>query len=232
MIDHFGFRFVRVLCYEFDVLQNKALEVNMSKMVDQPEDYFRSLIPPRDELMIELEAQAERENIPIVGPVVGELLYILAAATKAKRILELGTATGYSAIYLAKACEPVNGLVVTLENDGDMAARAQQNFQQAGVSERIEIHVANALDALPQLQESFDFIFMDIEKQDYIKVLSDCQRLLIIGGLLVADNVGFKDADEFNHTISGHKDWKSIPLFSFLPLHSPEHDALCLALRS
>ncbi len=55
--------------------------------------------------MLELEAQAEREDIPIIGPVVGELLYILAAATKAKRILELGTATGYSAIYLAKASE-------------------------------------------------------------------------------------------------------------------------------
>ena len=193
----------------------------MSSIVERPEDYFRRLIPPRDELMIELEAQAEKENIPIVGPVVGELLYILAAATKAKRILELGTATGYSAIYLAKACEPFNGFVVTLENDGGMAARAQQNFQQAGVSDRIEIHVANALEVLPQLQESFDFIFLDIEKQDYAKVLPDCQRLLIKGGLLVADNVGFKDADEFNRTVYGHGAWRSIPLFSFLPLHSP-----------
>ena len=74
----------------------------MSKIVDNPEDYFRGLVPPRDELMIELEAQAEKENIPIVGPVLGELLYVLAAATKAKRILELGTATGYSTIYMAR----------------------------------------------------------------------------------------------------------------------------------
>ncbi len=203
----------------------------MSSIVEKPEEYFKSLIPSRDELMLELEAQAEKENIPIVGPVVGELLYILAAATRAKRILELGTATGYSAIYLAKACELVNGRVVTLENKSDMAVRAQQNFRQAGVSERIEIHVANALEVLPQLQDSFDFIFLDLDKQDYVKVLPDCQRLLIKGGLLVADNVGFKEADEFNRTISGHSAWKSIPLFSFLPLHSPENDALCLALR-
>ncbi len=74
-------------------------------------------------------------------------------------------------------------------------------------------------------------IELDIEKQDYVKLLPDCRRLLIKGGLLVADNVGFKDADEFNHTISGHSAWRSVPLFSFLPLHSPEHDALCLALR-
>jgi len=229
--DLLEFRIGRVLCYEIDRLQYIALEVNMSDMVDQPEEYFRHLIPARDELMIELEAQAERENIPIVGPVVGELLFIIAAATKAKRILELGTATGYSAIYLARACEPANGRVVTVENDSDLAVRAQQNFQQAGVMDRIEIRVANALAMLPQLQERFDFIFLDIEKQDYVKVLPDCQRLLEKGGLLLADNVGFKEADDFNRTISGHGAWRSVPLFSFLPLHSPENDALYLALR-
>jgi len=79
--------------------------------------------------------------------------------------------------------------------------------------------------------ESFNFIFLDIEKQDYVQVLPDCQRLLIKGGLLVADNVGFKDADEFNRTIAGYGAWKSIPLLAFWPLHSPENDALCLALR-
>ena len=203
----------------------------MSHIIDNPNDYFRKLIPSRDALMIELEAQAEKENIPIVGPVVGELLYILVAATKAKRILELGTATGYSAIYLARACEPIHGSVVTFENNVDMAERAQQNFRQAGVSDRIEIRVADAVADLSQLQEGFDFIFLDIEKQDYVKVLPDCRRLLIKGGLLVADNVGFKDANEFNQTISGHGAWRSISLFSFLPLHSPENDALCLALR-
>ena len=203
----------------------------MSNIVDNPENYFRGLVPPRDELMIELEAQAEKEDIPIVGPVMGELLYILAAATRAKRILELGTATGYSAIFLAKGCEAVKGIVETLESNNDLAGRAQQNFRQAGVADRIKIHVADALKVLPQLQEDFDLIFLDIEKQDYVKVLPDCQRLLTTGGLLVADNVGFKDADEFNQTIAEHNAWKSIPLFSFWPLHSPEHDALCLALR-
>jgi predicted O-methyltransferase YrrM len=203
----------------------------MSEIVNDPENYFRTLIPPRDALMMELEAQAEKENIPIVGPVAGELLFVLAAATKAKSILELGTATGYSAIYLARACEPVNGLVLTFENNADMAASAQENFRKAGVSNRIEIHQANAVKMLPRLQGDFDFVFLDIEKKDYIKVLPDCRRLLVKGGLLVADNVGFKDADAFNRTISGHNAWRSVSLFSFLPFHSPEKDALCLALR-
>ncbi len=203
----------------------------MSNIVEQPEDYFRTFIPPRDALLVELEDEAKRENIPIIGPVVGELLHILVSAAGSRKILELGTATGYSAIYLASACKPIDGHVVTLENNIDRAARAKHNFAKAGLSDRIEIHVIDALEVLPQLQGDFDFIFLDIEKKDYIKVLPDCQRLLVKGGLLMADNVGFKDADGFNRTIAVHDAWRSIPLFSFLPLHSPEKDALCLALR-
>ena len=203
----------------------------MSNVVDKPEHYFKQFIPKRDKLLVELEAEAAREDIPITGPVVAELLYILACVAKARRILELGTATGYSAIYLAKACEAFNGRVVSLENDSAMAARAQQNFQKAGVANLIEIQVKDALQAMPQMKGEFDFIFMDIEKQDYIRVLPDCERLLVKGGLLVADNVGFKDADAFNRAISGNPAWRSVALFSFLPYHSPENDALCLALR-
>mgnify|MGYP001813487775 CR=1 FL=1 len=149
----------------------------MSTIVDQPEHYFKQFIPERDELLVELEAEAEREDIPITGPVVGELLYILACAAKARRILELGTATGYSAIYLAKACEAFNGRVVSLENDSAMATRAQQNFQRAGIAHFVEIQVKDALEALPQMKGTFDYIFMDIEKQDYIRALPDCERL-------------------------------------------------------
>ena len=203
----------------------------MSDIVDQPDSYFRQFIPKRDELLLELEAQAELENIPIIGPVAGELLYILAYAVKARKILELGTATGYSTIYLAKACEVFNGRVVTLEIHKALAARAQQNFQKAGIANLVEIQVKDALQALPGMKGKFDYIFMDIEKRDYFRLLPECERLLGKGGLLVADNVGFKDADAFNRAISDNPAWRSVSLFSFLPLHSPENDALCLALR-
>ncbi len=203
----------------------------MSNIVDQPENYFRQFIPTREDLLVELEAEAEREDIPIAGPFVGELLYILASATKSSRILELGTATGYSTIYLARACQMYNGQVLTLENNNIMAERAQQNFQKVGVANLIEIRVGDAAETLPQLKKEFDFIFMDIEKEDYIRVLPDCERLLVRGGLLVADNVGFKDADTFNRAIFQNPAWRSVSLFSFFPLHSPENDALGLALR-
>jgi len=75
----------------------------MPDLIDNPEEYFRQFLPKRDQLLIELEEEARREEIPIVGPIVGELLHILARVTQARRILELGTATGYSTIFLARA---------------------------------------------------------------------------------------------------------------------------------
>ena len=87
----------------------------MSDIVDNPEEYFGQFVPDRDPLLSDLEAEARKEEIPIVGPVVGELLYVLVCATGARRILELGTASGYSAIFLARACRILNGTVMTLE---------------------------------------------------------------------------------------------------------------------
>ncbi len=201
-------------------------------MIPNPEIYFRQFIPARNELLLNLETEAKHEEIPIIGPVVGELLFILARATGATKILELGTATGYSAIYFASACESVGGRVTTLEIDEDMAARAGANFKKAGLDHCIEIVVGDALKEIAALQGLFDLIFLDIEKADYIHVLPHCQRLLRQGGLLVADNIGFADAEDFNQAIANDPAWRVVHLLALLPLHSPEQDGLCLALRS
>jgi predicted O-methyltransferase YrrM len=200
-------------------------------MVDNPEIYFSKHLPDRDSLLIELEEEARNENIPIVGPVVGELLFMLARLTHAKRILELGTATGYSAIFLARACKTFNGKVVTLENNQEMVARARQNFKRAGLENHVEIRFGDAMAQLAESKDEYDFIFMDIEKKDYVRALSHCEHLLKTDGLLFADNIGFKDADPFNQTIAKSKQWRSVSLFAYLPFHSPEHDGLCLAMR-
>ena len=203
----------------------------MSAIVENPEAYFRQFVPDRDPLLLELEEEAQRKTIPIVGPVVGELLFILARATAAKTILELGTASGYSAIFLARACKNVNGRVITLEQDRAMAEKALKNFKTAGLEKHIEIRICDALQEISKMTTTFDFIFMDIEKEDYTRALPHCQKLLKKGGLLVVDNVGFKDADGFNQAIAHQPKWRTISLFSFLPLHSPENDGICLALR-
>jgi caffeoyl-CoA O-methyltransferase len=203
----------------------------MAAMLPDLEQYFRGFVPPRDELILELEREAHNEGIPIVGPVVGELLFILARAAQARAILELGAATGYSAIYLARGSEPVSGRVVTLEWDEKMAARARANFARAGLADRIEVQVGDAQVLLAELTGPYDLIFMDIDKEGYLPALAHCHRLLRAGGLLIADNVGFAAADPFNQGIFANPRWRVAPLLCFLPNHSPEKDGLCLAVK-
>lgn len=203
----------------------------MSRIVDDPEAYFRRFTAQDDPLLRELEAEAEREHIPIVGPVLGELLFVLCRAMDARAVLELGTAAGYSAIFLARACAENAGRVTTLEQDSTLAARARDNLQRAGLAQQVDVVCGDAFAHLPQMKGGFDLAFLDIEKADYVRVLPDCHRLLRPGGLLVADNVAFPAADPFSRAIFNDDGWKPVSLFAFLPGHSPERDGLCLALR-
>ena len=200
-------------------------------MIPDPEAYFREFIPPRDAFLKSLEKEAEKEGIPIVGPVVGELLYIIARAMGARMILELGTATGYSAIYLARACALTRGHLVTLEWDQEMAQRARKNFEKIGADEIVEVVTGDALKKISSMNGPFDLVFLALDKEYYADALPHCHRLLRVGGLLFADNVGFKGADPFNREIFNTKEWRVVNLFSFLPEHSPEKDGLSLALR-
>jgi caffeoyl-CoA O-methyltransferase len=203
----------------------------MSAMISEPETYFRQFAPMRNDLLKKMEDEAQREQIPIIGPFVGELLFILARAARARKILELGTAIGYSTLFLAEACASAQGTVVTLEMNPQMAARAEANFRQAGLEGIIELKMGDAFEVLESIHNQFDMIFMDIEKLDYIRALPHCRRLLARGGLLVADNTGFSDADAFNRAIAADAGFRSMQLLAFLPLHSPEKDGLCIALR-
>ncbi|MDI6853995.1 MAG: O-methyltransferase [Deltaproteobacteria bacterium] len=201
-------------------------------MIADPEQYFRNFIPPRDEILRELEQEAKDERIPIVGPVVGELLFILARAVRAQRILELGTAIGYSAIYLAHGCEPAKGRVITLEWDEGMAARARSNIAKAGLSHLVEVQVGDAQKLMADMTGgTFDLVFLDIDKEGYLPALAHCHRLLKTGGLLIADNVGFAGADPFNQGIMADRRWRAVSLLCFLPNHSPEKDGLAFAVK-
>lgn len=203
----------------------------MCAMIADLEAHFREFIPPRDELLLRLEEEARQESIPIVGPLVGELLFLLARVSQARQVLELGTATGYSAIYLARGCEPLNGKVMTLESDPNMAARARVNCAQAGLGAQVEVLQGEALALMDGMAGPFDFVFLDIDKESYLPALARCHRLLRLGGLLVADNVGFAGAQDFNREIFRCPEWRVVPLLCFLPAHSPERDGLSLAVK-
>ena len=202
----------------------------MAIMQSHPRRYFQGLIPRRDVILEALEKEARQAQIPIVGPVVGQFLCHLVAFAGARQILELGTATGYSAIYLARGCAP-DGRLITLEKDPGMAERARANLRLAGVSDRVNVVTGDALDGLAEMRGVFDLIFIDIEKADYLRALPDCRRLLRPNGLLVADNTAFADADGFNRAVADDGGFAAVNLLAFLPHHAPEEDAVSLVLR-
>ncbi len=203
-----------------------------SYMVSDPSAYFKQWVPARSELLLRMEEEALDQNIPIVGPVLAKLLYILARLNRAETIMELGTATGYSSIFLGQACRCTNGKVVSYEVNPDLAARARANLKKADLAEIVDVRCEDVFTALEQIKHSVDMIFLDIEKEDYIRVLPECNRLLRSGGLLLADNTGFKDADSFNRAIHSNSAWESVNIWSYLPGHSPNNDGVCIALKS
>ncbi|MFW6415644.1 MAG: O-methyltransferase [Thermodesulfobacteriota bacterium] len=205
----------------------------MSYLVSNPEEYFGQFVSSRSDLLLQLEDEARQEDIPIIGPVVGELLYILARTSQASRILELGTAIGYSTLFLGSACVESGGLVSTLESNPGLAQRARENCKRAGLESHIDVINQDALEAMDSMQkQGFDLAFLDIDKIYYEQVLDRIKPLLRKGGMLIVDNTGFKEADGFNKKIHSDPEWRQVQLYSLLPLHSPQWDGLCLALRS
>ena len=149
--------------------------------------YMLALLPPRDEVLAEMEAYAAERSIPIVGPAVGRFLASLAMMTKAQRIFELGSAIGYSTIWLARACGPAAEIHYS-DGSPANAERAQGYFERAGVSSRIQVHVGDALTALASTPGSFDMIFNDVDKEGYPAVLDVAPDRIKKGGLFITDN--------------------------------------------
>ena len=153
------------------------------------EKYIYDLLPPRDPVLRDMEAEAERRQIPIVGPAVGRLLYQLAQMIAAKKIFEMGSAIGYSTIWWARAVA-AGGQVVYTDGDRNNADEACRYFERAGVADRVHIRVGDALEILSEEKpESFDIIFNDVDKEDYPRVLRLAVPRLRRGGLFVSDNV-------------------------------------------
>ena len=152
------------------------------------EDYIYSLLPPRDEVLAEMEDLAAKKNVPIVGPAVARVFEQLVMMTGAKQVFEMGSAIGYSTIWWARAVGD-NGRVVYTDGDAKNAAQALNYFQKAGVSERITVRTGDALELLSEEKQHFDIIFNDVDKDDYPRVFRLALPRLKKGGLFITDNV-------------------------------------------
>jgi caffeoyl-CoA O-methyltransferase len=155
------------------------------------EAYMLGLLPTRDSVLARMEDEAHRENIPIVDAHEGALLSLLVRVAGAKRVLELGTATGYSGIWLLRGTE--GGMLTTFEVDGKRAARARANFAEAGLGKQALVLEQDAVGGLEKLEERFDACFIDLlnsfPSEDVTRrVVELCIERLDPGALLMADN--------------------------------------------
>jgi caffeoyl-CoA O-methyltransferase len=157
---------------------------------DGTSDYLAALFAPEDETLLALREEADRSGLPpiSISPDEGRLLQVLLRAVGARRVLEVGTLGGYSAIWMARALPP-GGSLLTLEIEPDYAEFARRHLARAGVGDRVEIRVGRALDLLPALDgERFDAVFLDADKEPLPNYFDWTLRLLRPGGLLIADN--------------------------------------------
>lgn len=160
---------------------------------DRIVSFIRSLSREEDALINQLEQTARTEDVPIIRTETRELLKVLTLLRKPGRLLEVGTAIGYSAIYMSRYL-PADGRIVTIEKYEPRIAKAKENFALAGVEDRITLLEGDAADILRELEEPFDMIFMDAAKGQYIHFLPEVLRLMVPGGVLVSDNV-LQDGD-------------------------------------
>ncbi len=158
------------------------------------DDYISKLLAEEDDVLRKVIASITKAGISqaSISANQGKLLQVLMKACNAQRVLELGTLGGYSTIWMARAL-PENGKIITIESDPLHAALSKRNFENAGLSGKIELITGNAIEVLPMLLEKkagpFDFIFIDADKPPYTEYFNYAVKLSRPGTIIVCDNV-------------------------------------------
>lgn len=165
--------------------------------------FLRSVIKRETGLLKELEEYAQANHVPIVPPETAAFLKVLVGLYQPKRILEAGTAIGYSAMIMAGAMGE-QGILDTIEIDEDMADQARKNINRMGMEHRIRILGGDALEVMQCLTSPYDMIFLDAAKGQYTEYLPEAMRLLKNGGVLISDNVLYKGLVTINGPVA-HK---------------------------
>lgn len=169
---------------------------NIRKSQNMPDgnsenEYVRWTPGQNSKVLKELEVYAGRNGIPIIKPEIAKLLMILGRILKPLRILEIGTAIGYSSIFLSAVLEP-GGKIDTIEKNGLRVDEARANIKKAGCESLINVIAGDATEVLKYLKGPYDMVFQDAAKGQYAELLPDCLRLLRTGGIIASDNVLFR----------------------------------------
>jgi caffeoyl-CoA O-methyltransferase len=201
------------------------------------EDYLRRLYDDGDPVRLEMEALAAKRDFPIVGPLVGRYLGVLARAIGARRVFELGSGYGYSALHFARAVGE-HGEVHCTELSAENVALARKFLEREGVWPRVTYHQEEATAALRRVGGTWDIVYLDIDKDGYPPTVDLAYDHLRPGGLFIADNVlwsgrvleGKDDGSkmtrgiqEFTRRLIAHK--------GFLTTINPTRDGVSVALK-
>lgn len=151
-------------------------------------DYLKAITPEDETIIKDIRNEALKNNVPIIKPEVKKLLEVLLLMEKPKRILEIGTAVGYSSIIMSTYLKD-DGRIITIERSNGMIKKAKENIKKAKKDNMIQVLEGDAEIILKTLDETFDVIFMDAAKGQYLTFLPECLRLLKKDGLLISDNV-------------------------------------------
>lgn len=204
------------------------------------ESYIQELTPLADPLLAEMEKVAEKDKVPIINRAsIHFIRSILRYKGDVRHILEIGTAIGYSTIWLAKASPQAE--VDSIERDSIRYAQAEEFIKRAYLQDRIHLHIADARDYASQLDKQYDLIFIDAAKGQYKLFFESYAPLLKSGGIIITDNVLFhghvveesmanKRIRPMVQKIKDYNDWlKNHPQFetSFIPLG----DGLALSIK-
>ena len=162
----------------------------MESVITSPdiEQYIQNLYPLEDPLLAEMNERGAEINFPLVGPLVGRLLYQLAKMTAAKKVFEMGSGFGYSAFWFALAL-PEDGTVHLTDQSAKNLELAKQFFTKGNLVHKAKFHAGDAVEILSKTQEIFDIVFVDLDKELYPKALELAKTKIKPGGLLIADNL-------------------------------------------
>jgi predicted O-methyltransferase YrrM len=147
-----------------------------------------------------LEKMAEKESLPSIGPTKGKIIAQVIQDYKPRKILEIGTLYGYSAILMSSILPEENGgKVKTIEIDNGSANIARKNIEDAALANKVDVIVGDALEIIPKLHEKFDMVFLDGTKEEYFKYLKLVEKNLEKGAVVIADNVGIFETSMYDY---------------------------------